>query len=127
LGYYSTSFQWPPTNEGKGRPADGAYIVFPSILHAIQVSINGHRIPPLDYTDARADISKYLKKGKNDVLAVVPTTMWNYIRSILSDIRDQGHLPGLLTMGLPVPGILENGLIEEVSIIPFVNVRIPQS
>lgn len=127
LGYYSTSFQWPPANAGNGRPADGAYIVFPSILHAIQVSINGHRIPPLDYTDARADISQYLKKGNNDVLAVVPTTMWNYIRSILSDIRDQGHHPGLLTMGLAVPGILENGLIEEVSIIPFANVRIPQS
>jgi hypothetical protein len=128
LGYYSTSFQWPPAQHpGKGGAADGAYIAFPSILHAIQVSINGHRIPPLDYTDARADISQYIKRGKNDVLAVVPTTMWNYIRSILSDIRDQGHLPGLLTMGLPVPSILENGLIDEVSIIPYVTVRIPQS
>ncbi|OOQ84565.1 hypothetical protein PEBR_30043 [Penicillium brasilianum] len=128
LGYYSTSFQWPPAQRaGKGRLADGAYIVFPSILHAIQVSINGHRIPPLDYTDARADISQYLKKGKNEVLAVVPTTMWNYIRSILSTIRDQGHLPGLLTLGLSVPGILENGLVEEVSIIPYVNLPISQN
>jgi hypothetical protein len=54
-------------------------------------------------------------------------TMWNYIRSILADIRDQGHMPGLLTMGLPVPGILGNVLIDEVSIIPYVTVRIPQS
>ncbi|KAF3389216.1 hypothetical protein F1880_004296 [Penicillium rolfsii] len=127
LGYYSTSFQWPPAQHtGKRQDADGAYIVFPSILHAIQVSINGQKIPPLDYTDARADISQYLRRGKNEVLAVVPTTMWNYIRSIISDIRDQGHLPGLLTMGLPLPGISENGLIEDVSIIPYVNVRIPQ-
>jgi hypothetical protein len=127
LGYYSTSFQWPPAQRaGKGQLADGAYIVFPSILHAIQVSINGNRVPPLDFTDARADISQYLKRGKNEVLAVVPTTMWNYIRSILSTIRDQGHLPGLLTLGLPVPGILENGLIEEVSIIPYVNLPISQ-
>ncbi|KAE8323134.1 hypothetical protein BDV39DRAFT_196119 [Aspergillus sergii] len=120
LGYYSTTFQWPPTTHGRvNGTADGAYIVFPSILHAIQLSINGHRLPPLDYTDAKADISRYLKAGTNEVLAVVPTTMWNYIRSILTDIRDQGHLPGLLAEGLPVPGISENGLVEEVSVIPY--------
>ncbi|BAE63556.1 unnamed protein product [Aspergillus oryzae RIB40] len=120
LGYYSTTFQWPPTTHRRDNgTADGAYIVFPSILHAIQLSINGHRVPPLDYTDAKADISQYLKAGTNEVLAVVPTTMWNYIRSILPEIRDQGHLPGLLVEGLPVPGISENGLVEEVSVIPY--------
>ncbi|RAQ55673.1 hypothetical protein AFGD_011674 [Aspergillus flavus] len=120
LGYYSTTFQWPPNTHGRvNGTADGAYIVFPSILHAIQLSINGHRVPPLDYTDAKADISQYLKAGTNEVLAVVPTTMWNYIRSILPEIRDQGHLPGLLAEGLPVPGISENGLVEEVSVIPY--------
>ena len=120
LGYYTTTFQWPPTTRaGIDRAADGAYIVFPSILHSIQLSINGHRVPPLDYTDARTDITRYLQSGTNEVLAVVPTTMWNYIRSILPDIRDQGHLPGLLVEGLPVPGISENGLVEEVSVIPY--------
>lgn len=120
LGYYSTTFQWPPNTHGRvNGTADGAYIVFPSILHAIQLSINRHRVPPLDYTDAKADISQYLKAGTNEVLAVVPTTMWNYIRSILPEIRDQGHLPGLLVEGLPVPGISENGLVEEVSVIPY--------
>lgn len=127
LGYYSTTFQWPPAHHGDGGngAADGAYIVFPSILHAIQVSVNGERVPPLDYTDARMDITQYLKRGRNEVLAVVPTTMWNYIRSILSDIRDQGHLAGFLTEGLPEPVISENGLIEEVSIIPYVKLSIP--
>ncbi|KAE8339446.1 hypothetical protein BDV24DRAFT_152798 [Aspergillus arachidicola] len=120
LGYYSTTFHWPPTTHGRvNGTADGAYIVFPSILHSIQLSINGHRVPPLDYTDAKADISRYLKVGTNEVLAVVPTTMWNYIRSILPDIRDQGHLPGLLAEGLPVPDLSENGLVEEVSVIPY--------
>ncbi|KAB8214872.1 hypothetical protein BDV33DRAFT_227939 [Aspergillus novoparasiticus] len=120
LGYYSTTFQWPPTTHGRiNGTADGAYIVFPSILHSIQLSINGHRVPPLDYTDAKADIGRYLKAGTNEVLAVVPTTMWNYIRSILPDIRDQGHLPGLLAEGLPVPDISENGLVEEVTVIPY--------
>ncbi|KAE8137002.1 hypothetical protein BDV38DRAFT_293566 [Aspergillus pseudotamarii] len=120
LGYYTTTFQWPPTTHaGIDGAAEGAYIVFPSILHSIQLSINGHRVPPLDYTDAKADISRYLKGGTNEVRAVVPTTMWNYIRSILPEIRDQGHLPGLLVEGLPVPGISENGLVEEVTVIPY--------
>jgi hypothetical protein len=121
LGYYSTTLQWPLTSDGT---ADGAYILFPRILHAIQLSINGRRLPALDYTDARADITPYLKHGRNEILAVVPTTMWNYIRSILPDIRDQGHLPGLLEMGLPVPELSENGLVGDVMVVPYVNVRV---
>ncbi|KAL3482790.1 hypothetical protein BJX62DRAFT_231439 [Aspergillus germanicus] len=120
LGYYSTTLQWPPT-EGS---ADGAYILFPPILHAIQLSVNGHKLPALDYTDAKADITPYLRRGTNEILALVPTTMWNYIRSILPDIRDQGHLPGLLDLGLPVPGLSDNGLVGEVMIVPFVNMVI---
>ncbi|RDH38284.1 hypothetical protein BDQ94DRAFT_156923 [Aspergillus welwitschiae] len=121
LGYYSTAFEWPPADYTSfdHDPPDGAYIIFPSILHAIQVTINGHRVPPLDYTDARADITAYLKTGRNEVLAVVPTTMWNYIRSILPNIRDQGRLPGLLTEGLPIPEVSENGLIAEAIVIPY--------
>ncbi|KAL3468836.1 hypothetical protein BJX99DRAFT_268992 [Aspergillus californicus] len=122
LGFYSTTFQWPPNNTDT-RTADGAYIYFPSILHSIQVSINGQRLPPMDLTNAKADIGPYLQEGENEVLAVVPTTMWNYIRSILSDIRDQGRLPGLLTVGGgAVPPISENGLVGEVSVVPYVNV-----
>ncbi|GKZ35542.1 hypothetical protein AbraIFM66950_006205 [Aspergillus brasiliensis] len=126
LGYYTTAFEWPPAEYTSFDyvPPDGAYIFFPSILHAIQVTINGHGVPPLDYTDARADITPYLKTGRNEVLAVVPTTMWNYIRSILPDIRDQGRLPGLLTEGLPIPGVSENGLIADVIVIPYVNLSI---
>ncbi|KAL2845070.1 hypothetical protein BJY01DRAFT_263735 [Aspergillus pseudoustus] len=125
LGYYTTTFEWPPANQtGISGEADGAYIIFPRVLHAIRVSINGHQLPPLDYTDARADISRYLNNSKNEILAVVPTTMWNYIRSILPDIRDQGHLPGLLDMGLPVPDISDNGLVGEVGVVPYVNVTI---
>ncbi|KAL3442497.1 hypothetical protein BJX65DRAFT_321505 [Aspergillus insuetus] len=120
LGYYSTTLQWPPT-EGS---ADGAYIHFPPILHALQISVNGHKLPALDYTDAKADITPYLRRGTNDILAIVPTTMWNYIRSILPDIRDQGHLPGLLDLGLPVPGLSDNGLVGEVGVVPFVNLVI---
>ncbi|OJI87448.1 hypothetical protein ASPTUDRAFT_137504, partial [Aspergillus tubingensis CBS 134.48] len=126
LGYYSTTFEWPPaeyTSFDYGPP-DGAYIIFPSILHAIQVTINGHRVPPLDYTDARADITPYLQAGRNEVLAIVPTTMWNYIRSILPDIRDQGRVPGLLTEGLPIPEVSENGLIAEPTVIPYVNLSV---
>ncbi|KAL3455862.1 hypothetical protein BJX64DRAFT_281774 [Aspergillus heterothallicus] len=123
LGYYSTTFEWPSDKhiDSSKEQADGAYISFPPILHAIQVSINGYRLPPLDYTDARIDITQYLKKGTNGVLAVVPTTMWNYIRSILPNIRDQGHLPGLLDKGLPVPDTTDNGLVGNVTIIPYVN------
>ncbi|KAL4905790.1 hypothetical protein BDW74DRAFT_184859 [Aspergillus multicolor] len=121
LGYYTSTFIWPPA-EGK---ADGAYIQFTRILHAITVYINGERLPALDYTDARADISPYLRNGTNEVLAVVPTTMWNYIRSILPDIRDQGRLPGLLSKGLTVPGIQDNGLVGDVRVVPYLGVSIP--
>lgn len=121
LGYYSTTFQWPPATGGS---ADGAYIHFPSILHAIQVSVNGQKLPALDYTNANADIGPYLQHGHNDILAVVPTTMWNYLRSIFSELRDQGGPPGLLSISSVLPDISPNGLIGEVNVVPYVNINI---
>lgn len=121
IGYYSTTFQWPPVTGGS---VDGAYIQFPSILHAIQVSVNGQKLPSLDYTNANADIGPYLRHGNNEVLAVVPTTMWNYLRSIFSQLKDQGSPPGLLKYSSVLPAISPNGLIGEVSVTPYVNVNI---
>jgi hypothetical protein len=41
IGYYTSTILWPPAN-GK---ADGAYLKFPAVKHALRVYINGHPIP----------------------------------------------------------------------------------
>lgn len=124
LGHYFTNFEWTPS---KGS-ADGAYIVFPKIAHALRLFINGKQVPPLDYNDPRADIGPYLNKGQNQVLAVVPTTMWNYLRSIFDSIIMSG-LPPLITVASsdPIPGQVDNGLIGTVKIMPYAIVTVGEA
>ncbi|GKZ27667.1 hypothetical protein AbraCBS73388_005296 [Aspergillus brasiliensis] len=114
LGYYSSSFSWPPSSANN---VDGAYLTFPRIAQGIRVSVNGQDVGPLDFADPRVDIGPYLASGVNQVTAVVPTLMWNYIRSIFDDIEISGIAP-LLTD--PLPDLVDNGLIGEVKVIPYV-------
>lgn len=81
-GYYSASFSWPP----RTGAANGAYIIFPRISHALRLRINEKEILPLDYNAPRVDIGPYMKQG-NEILVIVPTTMWDYLRSILDQIK----------------------------------------
>lgn len=123
VGYYTTTMTWPPTSAGA---ADGAYLIFTSkILHAVKVYINDQLLPPVDYAAApvKADIGKYLKTGDNRILVVVPTTMWNYLRSILDELQNAG-LPPLLTVVGDVPGQTENGLLGRVEVVPYVNLKV---
>lgn len=122
VGYYVTSFTWPPT-ASVGNPPHGAYISFSQISHAIKLWVNGKRVPPLDFNKPVADIGPFLKVGENDVLVVVPSTMWNYLRSILPNIRNAGDAPlkvGSLGLDFPLPPVsAENGLIGTVTLTPY--------
>ncbi|KAK5170340.1 uncharacterized protein LTR77_004927 [Saxophila tyrrhenica] len=119
IGYYSTRFTWPP--QGPSDDSElGAYISFSKILDAITVYVNGQRLPPLDYNNAKKDISAYLQAGENEVLAVVPTTMWNYIQTILPRIRNAGE--AVEFSGGPFGSPSEpsdNGLVGTAEVVPY--------
>ncbi|KAK1545886.1 hypothetical protein CPAR01_03388 [Colletotrichum paranaense] len=117
VGYYSTNFTWPPesTTSSAHNTSLGAYIKFPPVLNAITVYVNGARLPPLDSTNPTADATSYLVKGNNHVVAVVPGTMWNYLRSILPEIRSSGREFSSM-VALPKT---DNGLIGIVAVVPF--------
>lgn len=117
VGYYHTNFTWPPESAAKKMNGTylGAYIRFPPVLDAITVYINGARLPPLDHANPVADVTSNLVGGNNQIVAVVPSTMWNYLRSILSDVRSAGREFSRLA-AYPKT---ENGLVGSVTLVPF--------
>ncbi|RAH58772.1 hypothetical protein BO85DRAFT_458908 [Aspergillus piperis CBS 112811] len=121
LGYYSTSFDWPPHTGS----ADGAYILLPKVLHTLRVKVNGHQIPPPDYNAPKLDIGSYLQKGRNEVVIEVPTVMWNYIRSIFDRIVMAGY-PPLISLTDPrhLPEPVNTGLSGTVQVVPYVKWRV---
>lgn len=119
VGYYTTNLTWPPRHGS----ADGGYLKFPKTAHAIQLYFNDQRLLPVDYSVPKVDIGPYLREGSNEILAVVPTTMWNKIRSLLGRIENAGLKPKLEMLG-STPGLSENGLVGKVTVVPYVNVRI---
>ncbi|KAJ5440168.1 uncharacterized protein N7458_011166 [Penicillium daleae] len=124
LGYYSTSISWPPTGH---RSADGAYLILPAISHAARIYVNGQKVPPIDFSAPRVDLGQYLKKGSNQITVVVPTTMWNYIRSIAGEI-ETADVPLQLLMSAvgytTLPSVTDNGLIGTVTLVPYVKVHL---
>ncbi|PLB53682.1 hypothetical protein P170DRAFT_346874 [Aspergillus steynii IBT 23096] len=124
IGYYRSNFHWPPP--ASNGSADGAYIRLPKIQHAARVYINGQIIGPLDFAAPQGDISTYLRPGReNSVLVEVPSTMWNYLRSIIDKLMFFGQSASR-TLGLlgELPEIVDNGLIGEVEIVPYVKFRL---
>lgn len=81
-------------------------------------------MPPLDLTAPRVDLSEYLHEGNNHVSIEVPTTMWNYIRSIFSEIEFAGAAPILTYLSSSLPALSDNGLIGEVQLVPYARVDI---
>ncbi|KAK6199000.1 hypothetical protein LQW54_010198 [Pestalotiopsis sp. IQ-011] len=128
LGYYIAQFQWPPADVTANGTAElGATISFGRLLHYARVTINGQQLPPLDPANAVATITPYLSQGENKVQAIVPTTMWNYLRTILPDLRSAGQVPLLVTvgeqLGLSASSITDDsGLFAEVLVTPFMAV-----
>jgi hypothetical protein len=117
VGYYSTSFSLSPN-------VSGAYISFPPVLQALKISINGHYAGPVDYSAPSVDIGPYLNKtgGRNEITAIVPSSMWNYLRSIFGSLRDQGKPPFALQLLPVLPDLSDNGLIGTVRVTPYTNI-----
>jgi hypothetical protein len=123
VGYYHTQFSWP--SDGRHGKAVGAYLSFTTVLNTLRVEVHGIRLDPVDLNRPQLDIGDYLRPGRNDIVDIVPTTMWNYIRSILPDISNAGDVP-LVDKGVqqPIPGPSENGLVGTVTITPYQKVSI---
>lgn len=123
IGYYTSTFAWPRSTTYGDLSEFGAYISFDNVLHALRVQINGNRLPPLDLTNAVADISPYLTPGNNTVIATVATPWWNYLRTILGTLESSGTppIPQVLEtlLGLPLPPIVDAGLVPGVKVTPF--------
>jgi hypothetical protein len=121
IGYYTTNFKWPL--EANNSKSLGAYIQLPEVLHSASLSVNGFATPALDLANPKMDISTFLIHGDNEILIVVPTTMWNYVKSILSSLQNGGlaALPAALHIDLPVT---RNGLIGPVVLIPYLPVLV---
>ncbi|KAL4929538.1 uncharacterized protein BDV17DRAFT_290549 [Aspergillus undulatus] len=119
-GYYTTEFSWSGFDAGQGHRL-GAYLRFSNITHILQLYINDQAIEPFDHSAGLADISSYLVDGKNEVLVIVPTTMWNYISSIAGDVRESGNVPTGLELFLDNPLALprvDSGLVGDVDVVP---------
>lgn len=119
-GYYETTFEWPPTND-----STGAIISFGSVVHTLDVSVNGRVLPALDVTAAKADISPYLVKGTNTIRAVVSTTLANVMEPIWDDLLSSGTPPtGLFGSSTKPPGNADYGLLDPVVVTPYKAVKL---
>lgn len=126
VGYYNTTFSWPPTNGRvrSGVSTLGAYLNVGRVTHALKIIINGQQLPPVDFFKAEADITPYLQNGKaNEVMVVVPTTMWNYLRGILPDLRTAGSTPFPVLSGVPLLP-MDAGLLGPVTVVPYENMKV---
>lgn len=115
-GYYSTGFNWPPATTSH-TTVYGAYIDLGAIIHTVRVAINGHSLPPLDVTWARADISKYLVNGLNRVEVVVSTPLGNALDPIWDSLETTGRTA--VSENTNPPSIAEYGLVFDVKIEPY--------
>ncbi|KAL4789560.1 hypothetical protein BDV19DRAFT_396920 [Aspergillus venezuelensis] len=119
VGYYSTYLSWSASGNGSSAGETGAYISLPPSSHGLQVYINGERVLGVDFANPVVDIGSCLVEGKNKVEVVVPTVMWNYIKTLYPDIEIAGSDPLLNTTG-SLPSDVETGLIGVVKILPYV-------
>ncbi|KAL5592436.1 hypothetical protein FOBRF1_013462 [Fusarium oxysporum] len=118
IGYYKTTFIWPPTGAERSalNPILGAYLNIGRVLHAATIQINGRRTTPLDPLSATKDISPYLRHGENELVITTPTTMWNYLQTMLHKISTAGKPP--ILVDIPYSPV-ENGLVGPVTVTPF--------
>jgi hypothetical protein len=122
IGYYTATLEWPPkSGTNINGTALGAYVSFGRIVHSIKVLINDNQLPPIDLNNAIVDVSSYLRNGTNSVTVIVPTTLSNYLFTILDELRSAGNEPFLLlwsTLGLYQPQPKSSGLLGPVTVTP---------
>ncbi|KAJ5820046.1 hypothetical protein N7474_005637 [Penicillium riverlandense] len=110
-GYYTSIFSWPSSDHSKS-----AIIDFGAIFHTLRVTVNGHTLPPMDPTWARADITKYLRPGKNRVDALVTTPLLNTMRPLWSELESGANGTATPISGQPPQ---DYGLLSSVKVIPY--------
>lgn len=113
-GYYHTEFSWPPASNST---VSGAVLDLGAIVHTARLSVNGHVVPPLDPTWARADVGSYLIDGVNEVDVVVSTPLGNAIRAVWGVLETSGRL-AVDTDEQP-PDVADYGLVQDVLLIPY--------
>ncbi|KAF2474910.1 uncharacterized protein BDR25DRAFT_280543 [Lindgomyces ingoldianus] len=134
-GYYSTTFTWPPAllssssnTTNTTKTLSGAFLDFGPVYHTLQASLNGHRLPPLDVTSAKADIKTYLVEGLNTVEAVVATPLGNVLRPIWNSLMSSGEGPASAdagpSHGFVVPPLGRYGLLGDVVVRPYWEVEV---
>ncbi|KAJ5538640.1 secreted protein [Penicillium frequentans] len=114
IGYYTTTFTWPPASSSR---VSGAFIDLGSITHTARVMINGHHVPTLDISWARADIGSFLRHGKNTLEVVVSTTLGNVLRTYWDELEISGKLASAVVADPPAEE--DYGLIYPVQVIPY--------
>ncbi|WP_461060842.1 glycosyl hydrolase [Streptomyces pseudoechinosporeus] len=58
----------------------GAYLELGEVFDTFEVTVNGHRLPPLDQLTPRVDVGAYLRRGSNTIEVEVATTLQNRLR-----------------------------------------------
>ncbi|PYH75426.1 hypothetical protein BO82DRAFT_410522 [Aspergillus uvarum CBS 121591] len=116
IGYYTHGLVWSPS-----ASASGAYLLLPKATNGA----NGHRVPPFDYQAPKINISPYLHAGTNEITVEVPSVMWNYLRSIFAELWTGGvHPTDVFRAYEGLPGTVDNGLIGEATVVPYVDVHV---
>ncbi|KAL4894986.1 hypothetical protein BDV59DRAFT_200244 [Aspergillus ambiguus] len=118
IGYYTSTFSWTSADTG-----DGAYLFLPKTANGARLFVNGLRVSGFDYQAPKIDITPYLRDGENSVRVVVPSVMWNYIRTLLDELRTAGAGPELTLFGT-TPAPVDNGLIGDVRVVPYVRAEV---
>ncbi|KAK3641355.1 hypothetical protein LTR56_011383 [Elasticomyces elasticus] len=117
-GFYSTTFEWLGGN-GTAGSADGAMLSLGVLVQTARVFVNGHQMPPLDPTNAIADIGNCLVAGTNTLEIVVSTTLGNALRPIQDSILTSGQ-----PWTGPSPLVQGFGLVEPALLLPYTTVNI---
>ncbi|KAL4738183.1 hypothetical protein BDV11DRAFT_216141 [Aspergillus similis] len=123
IGRYAARFPWPPSDKAS---TDGAYIRLPQIIHAARLFVNGKALPALDPTFPQVDISPYIIRGRQNLVQIeAPTTMWNYLRSLIDELTFMGLSVIRIFSALGVvPEIVDNGIIGDVQVVPYTTLRV---
>jgi len=76
VGIYNSSFifSWSPSGIA-------AYIDFGPVLNTIRVWVNNKRLPPIDISDPRTEISSHLGQGLNTICVEVSSTLFNAVKA----------------------------------------------
>lgn len=94
IGMYNSSFDFP---HSPSKVA--ATVSFGPILNTLRAWVNNQLLPPIDVTDPRADLTRYLKQGLNSISIEVSSTLFNAVKAHAKNISS-AYAPLSLTNGI---------------------------